>query len=116
MPSGRRREPRAVTAQAVARRRREIAIRLALGAQPRAAVLLFVREALWVCGLGVAIGLGASAAIAGALRSMLFGIGAADLPTYAGAIVLFAIVALVATVVPARRAAVVEPSSGLRQE
>lgn len=106
----------AVTSQNVTRRTREIAIRMALGAQPGSVVLMFVREGVWLAGIGVAIGLVVGVAISSALASFLFGVGAADAVTYATTAGLFATVSVVASVIPARRAAVVEPLGGLRHE
>jgi putative ABC transport system permease protein len=104
-----------VVAYSAAQRTREIGIRVALGAQPRAILLGVVRESVMVS--LAALGLGAVAAFAATrfIASMLFGVSAADPWTYlAGAAVMMA-VALSASYLPARRAARVDPIVALRE-
>lgn len=106
----------AVTSQAVSLRVREIGIRMALGARASTVAGLFVRESLSLCALGLAIGTVLSLAISGVIGAFLFGLAASDVLTYVGATALFAGVATVATLIPARRAATVDPLRSLRSE
>jgi predicted permease len=105
-----------VIAYAVAQRRREIGIRLALGAQRSQLRWMFVRSALLLTGLGVLLGLGAAAALTQLMKSLLFGISPIDPVTYAAVVVLLGCVAMVASYLPARRAAAVNPVESLRAE
>lgn len=105
-----------VVAYAIAHRTREIAIRLSLGAEPRAVVGLIVRQALLPVFAGGITGLGAAFAAARALDALLFGISPADPLTYAAASGLLVTVAVAACWLPARRAARVEPSVTLKCE
>ncbi len=100
----------------VANRVREIGIRVALGATARQVVAPIVREGLALAGLGVAIGLAASLAVTRVLSAFLFGVSATDPLTFLGVSVLLLGVALVASVVPARRALKVDPVTALRAE
>lgn len=95
---------------------REIGIRLALGGQPRTVRRLVVGRGLRVVGLGVVAGLGAALALTGSLSSLLFGVAATDPPTYLGVAAAMLGAALVACLVPARRAAAVDPATTLRAE
>jgi predicted permease len=106
----------AVTSQAVALRVREIGIRIALGARASTVAGLFVRESLWLCAIGLAIGTVLSLAVSGVIGAFLFGLAPSDVLTYIGATVVFAGVAALATLVPARRAASVDPLRSLRSE
>jgi ABC-type antimicrobial peptide transport system permease subunit len=105
-----------VLAFAVSQRTREIGIRMALGSVTRDIVRLVVRDAALLVGSGVAIGGFVAYAVANLLRSQLFGVGAADPVTFGGVIVLLAVVGLAAAVLPARRAARVDPVVALRTE
>ena len=105
-----------VVAFAVGERRREIGVRMALGARARDVVALFVRRGARLAAIGVAVGLLATAAVTRLLAGMLFGITPMDLATLAGASALLAGVALLASAVPARRAARIDPASALRAE
>lgn len=107
-----------VLASTVARRRREIGVRMALGADGRRVVWLLVRRMMALAAPGLAVG-GVLAALLGrVLRSQgfLIGLDAADPSTLGGVAALLAAVVAVATWVPARRAAAVEPSRALRSE
>ena len=106
----------AVTSQAVALRVREIGIRIALGARASTVAGLFVRESLSLCAIGLAIGTVLSLALSGVLGAFLFGLAPRDVLTYVGATVVFAGVAALATLIPARRAASVDPLRSLRSE
>jgi ABC-type antimicrobial peptide transport system permease subunit len=100
----------------VARRKSEIGIRMALGAQQRDVLWMVLRESLILSAFGVLVGLPAAIAGARLLRSMLFGLQPGDPLTIAGALAGIAAVALVASFVPARRASSVDPMVALRSE
>ncbi len=100
----------------VARRRSEIGIRIALGANRAEIVGLVTREATLLLGAGLAIGTVLAVATARTANSMLYGLQATDPATIAGAIAALAFVAMVASVFPALRAARIEPMSALRDE
>jgi predicted permease len=103
-------------AYVVAQRRREIAIRLALGAQQRAVTRTFVRYGASLAAVGVLIGLGAAAVVTRLMTAILYGVGALDPLTYAGVALALAAAAVVASWVPARRAASVDPAEALAAE
>jgi ABC-type antimicrobial peptide transport system permease subunit len=105
----------AVTSQGVALRTREIGIRLALGANPSGVLSLFVLEGVRLCAVGIAAGVVLSLALSGLLGSFLYGLQPSDALTYGVATVLFLGVAAVASLIPARRAAVTDPLHALRQ-
>jgi len=100
----------------VARRTREMGIRMALGARPGRLIGMVVRSAVQFVALGSALGLPAAWAASQLVRSMLFGLTPADPATIAGSALLLAIAALLAAYVPARRAANVDPMVALRWE
>jgi putative ABC transport system permease protein len=105
-----------VIAYSVARRTREIGIRMALGANRSAVVGLVMRQGLGIAAVGVAIGtllsLGAAKAVAGAL----YGVSFVDSVAWLTATATLLTVATLANVIPARRASVVNPSIALRSE
>jgi predicted permease len=103
-----------VLSYAVARRRNEIGLRLALGAQRFQVLELVLRETLWLVAAGVAIGLGGALAATRLASSWLYGVTASDPPTLGASILGLAIVAAAAGYLPARRAAAVEPLTALR--
>ncbi len=105
-----------VIAYVVAQRTREIGIRAALGAEPRQLEKLFLRHGLTLSVIGVAIGLVGAAALARAMSSLLFGIEPLDPVAYATAIGVILAAAALATYVPARRAAAIDPIETLRAE
>jgi predicted permease len=105
-----------VIAYAVAQRRREIGIRLALGAQRSKLRWMFVRSALALTGVGVLVGLVAAAGLTQLMKSLLFGISPVDPLTYAAVVAVLGAVAMVASYLPARRAAAVNPVEALRAE
>jgi predicted permease len=105
-----------VLAYLVAQRRKEIGIRIALGSSGQQVFRLILREGLVVLAVGFAIGLIGALAMARTLQSQLYGVGATDPRVLAAATVLLGIVALVACLVPAGRAARVDPVIALRQE
>jgi predicted permease len=105
-----------VMAFSVAQRTREIGIRMALGAQAGSVQRLVVKQGMSLVLIGVSIGAPVSLALAQVMKSLLFGLGAADPATYGGVVLLLAIVALLACWAPARRAARVDPMVALRHE
>ncbi len=105
-----------VVAYSVSQRTREIGVRMALGAQRSSVYRLILREAGWLTLLGVLGGLVAAVAAGALLRKMLFGIHSWDLPTLAGVAGLLTISALLASYIPARGAASVNPVDALRTE
>jgi putative ABC transport system permease protein len=98
----------------VAQRTREIGVRSALGAQARDIVALVLRQALWIVGVGVAIGLAAALASVRLLSAFLYGISPRDTLTFVAVPIVIVAVAAVACLVPARRAAKVDPLTALR--
>jgi putative ABC transport system permease protein len=105
-----------VLAYAVTQRTREIGVRMALGARPGQALLLVARESAAVVGAGVVLGGLAALASARMISGLLFGIGPADPLALLGAAGVLAAVSLLATLLPARRAALVDPAVALRAE
>jgi ABC-type antimicrobial peptide transport system permease subunit len=105
-----------VMAYTVARRTREIGVRMALGAVPGDVIWLVMREVLVLVGSGLAIGLLAAWGLGHYLTSQLYGISGSDPSTTIGASVLLAVVALLAGYIPARRATRVNPVLALRYE
>jgi ABC-type antimicrobial peptide transport system permease subunit len=103
-----------VLAYAAARRRQEVGIRLALGAPPGAVRALFVRQGLLLTSLGGVLGLVSSVALSRWISSLLYGVAALDPLTYAVSAVAVAGGAILASVIPARRAASVDPMEALR--
>jgi putative ABC transport system permease protein len=95
---------------------REIGVRMALGARRVTVVLGVVREAAWLTVCGVAAGLAAAFAATRLIQRWLFDVGTTDPLTFAGTALLLAIVAMLATAVPAFRGASVNPSTVLRSE
>ena len=94
----------------------EIGIRIALGAQRFDVVRLVVRETMVVVGAGALIGLALAAAASRVVASVLFGVEPGDPLTIAAALVVMIAVAAVATYMPARRAARLDPTVALRYE
>jgi putative ABC transport system permease protein len=105
-----------VISYSAARRVREIGIRLALGATRLEVLRLVAGEGVRLAGAGIGVGLLGAAAATRLLGALLFEVRPLDLPTYVGAGVLLAGVALLASVVPAARAARVDPSTALRAD
>lgn len=100
----------------VARRTGEIGVRMAVGALPRQVLALFLRESFVLVSLGLAVGSFAAWGAAHLITTMLFGVTAADPLTYAGAALLLVAISLGASLLPARRAARVDPMVALRAE
>jgi putative ABC transport system permease protein len=105
-----------VIAYSVAKRTREIGVRLALGASPTSVRRLLVRDAAWPVAAGLAIGAGSAMFLSRFAESMLYGITPRDLTTYLVVLAVLTTTALVAAYVPARRAARVDPNLALRAE
>jgi ABC-type antimicrobial peptide transport system permease subunit len=105
-----------VIAYSVSQRTREIGLRLALGAERRTVYELILGEAGRLVLAGLVIGAGASIAAGFLMRTVLFGTEPWDVPTLAGVAVVLAVAALVASFIPARRAASVNPIDALRAE
>jgi putative ABC transport system permease protein len=103
-------------AYSVATRSREIGIRVALGANPRNVVALVLRQGVGLALAGIAIGVAGAAALSRFLEGMLFGLTPLDSTTFAAVSGLLAGVALVASGVPARRAARVDPVVSIKIE
>jgi predicted permease len=101
---------------AVERRTGEIGLRMALGALPAQVLRMVLRESLMLAGLGAAAGAAAAYWTGQLVASMLFGLSAADPATYLAVAVLLAVMAVLACVVPARRASHVDPLVALRSE
>jgi putative ABC transport system permease protein len=105
-----------VLSYTVARRRREIGVRSALGATRLNLVTLVIREGMTVAIVGLVIGLAGAAALTRLMRAVLFGIEPLDPISFAVAPTALVLVALVACAIPARRAAKTDPAIALRQE
>jgi predicted permease len=105
-----------VLAYATEQRTREIGVRLALGAQRSSVVLLVSREMLIIASIATIIALPSAAAIARLFRSQLYGVTSSDPITLISAVVLTAAMVVLASALPARRAASVQPMRALRVE
>jgi ABC-type antimicrobial peptide transport system permease subunit len=105
-----------VIAYMVARRRNEIGVRIALGATRGRVVGLVLQEAILLLATGLAIGIGLAAWLGQAAASLIYGLKPRDPLTLGSAVVLLAIVALVASYEPARRASRLQPMDALREE
>jgi putative ABC transport system permease protein len=105
-----------VMAYSVAERTREIGIRMALGAGGHEVLALIARQALILISIGLALGLAASFALTRVVKSALVGVTATDPATYTGVSLALAAVALLACLIPTRRAVSVDPTVALRYE
>jgi ABC-type antimicrobial peptide transport system permease subunit len=105
-----------VMAYTVARRTREIGVRMALGAVPGQVVWLVMREVVVLVGSGIVLGLAAAFGLSRLITSQLYGLTQNDPATIAGAAAVLGVVALLAGYIPARRATRVNPTLALRYE
>jgi predicted lysophospholipase L1 biosynthesis ABC-type transport system permease subunit len=105
-----------VLSYGVARRRTEIGIRMALGASPNALVASFLREGILLSACGLLAGLAGAVALSEVFRSLLFEVTPTDPLTFAAVVALLGIVAIAASLAPARRASRIDPLVVLRSE
>jgi ABC-type antimicrobial peptide transport system permease subunit len=105
-----------VLAYGVARRRREIGLRIAVGARPGAIERMFLAEALGAVALGVVLGIPTAVAVTHLVAAMLFGLSAQDPASVGGAVAALAVTAAAAAYLPARGAARTDLISALREE
>jgi ABC-type antimicrobial peptide transport system permease subunit len=105
-----------VLSYGVARRKSEIAVRIALGAQPGRVISMILRETIGLLGLGLALGGGLAYAATRLIGSRLYGVAPQDPVALASAVGLLVLVALTSSYVPARRASRLDPMAALRQE
>jgi ABC-type antimicrobial peptide transport system permease subunit len=105
-----------VMAYSVARRRRELGIRVALGADRAKVLSLLLGEGMRLVGVGVAVGLLGAAGAAQLVKGLLYNVSALDPAAFAGVPLLLVAVAALAVFVPARRAAAVEPMKALKTD
>jgi predicted permease len=105
-----------VISYSVSQRRREIGIRIALGAQTSAVRQMFVRDGLTLTGIGLACGIAAAAALTRVMSSLLYEVSPLDPLTYGAVSAILAAAAFLAAYIPAWRATVVDASEALRSE
>jgi ABC-type antimicrobial peptide transport system permease subunit len=105
-----------VVSYAISQRRREIGIRVALGARHGQVRRMFVKQAVVLVGIGVVTGLGAATGLTRLMESQLFGVTPLDPASYLTVAVVLMATALVASYLPARRAARIDPLVALRYE
>jgi ABC-type antimicrobial peptide transport system permease subunit len=100
----------------VLQRRREMGVRAALGASRGRLVALVIREGLTVTVAGLVLGMAAALLLTKLMSGLLFGVTPLDLPSFLGAPLVLLVVALLACLLPARRASRVDPAEALRSE
>jgi putative ABC transport system permease protein len=105
-----------VMANLVGERRREIGVRLTMGATQKNVVQLFLRRAVFLLGMGLIIGVPLAAALARAVANLLYGVHPGDIAVFVAATVAIAGITLLAAYLPAHRAAQVDPVESLRSE
>ena len=106
----------ALLSDSVSRRRRELGIRAALGAAPKVLIGRVLLQGMWRTGLGVCLGLAAALASGRYLQSLLFGIRAGDPMTLAAVASFLLFLGSVSSLIPALRAASIDPARALREE
>ena len=105
-----------VVSYSVGQRERELGIRLALGADPRSVIALFLRHSAWMAALGTVVGVGGALLATRFVAGMLYGVQSSDPVTYVAVASTLAAAALAATLIPAMRATRVDPTITLRSE
>ena len=105
-----------VVSYSVSRRTRELGVRMALGAQRSSVYSLIMRQAGWLTGIGLAIGLLSSVGASLLIRNLLFGVRFWDEVTLGGVTAVLGLSSIAASFFPARRAASVNPTDALRAE
>jgi hypothetical protein len=105
-----------VISYTVSQRKREIGIRLALGAQSGDVLQMVLSQGVGMALVGVAIGIGAALGLTGWMRTLLFGVTARDPMTFAAVAALLILISFLASYIPARRAMLVDPLEALRYE
>jgi ABC-type antimicrobial peptide transport system permease subunit len=105
-----------VIAYAVGERRREIGVRIALGAEPRTVAGAVVLRGVRYAAIGVAIGLAGAFAVTRLMRTLVFGVSTTDPATFAGLSAFLILVAALASYLPARQAARTDPMVALRSD
>jgi predicted permease len=105
-----------VISYVVAQRTKEIGVRMALGASAHSVKGMVVRQGLWLAVAGVGVGILGAGLLSSVMSSILFGVGVLDPVTYGSVSVALVLVAALASWIPARRAASVDPSNALREE
>jgi putative ABC transport system permease protein len=105
-----------VMAYSVAQRTQEIGVRMALGARPAGVVAMVLRDGMGLALIGLIAGAAASAGLGRFLATQLYGVKPTDIPTFAGVALVLLTTAAVAVILPARRAARIEPVVALRWE
>ena len=105
-----------IVSHSVTQRTHEIGIRMALGARPADVLRLTIRNGIALTVVGIVIGIGAAFALTRFMESLLFGITPTDKLTFIGVSSLLFVIALLASLIPARRATKVDPLVALRYE
>jgi putative ABC transport system permease protein len=105
-----------IMAHSVSERKREIGVRMAMGAERRQVVWMFLRQSLWLAGMGMAIGAPAAFGLAKLLEGLFFGVHAWDVAVFAMAVLVITSSAALASWSAARRAAGIDPVTTLREE
>jgi putative ABC transport system permease protein len=105
-----------IMALTVSQRIREIGIRIALGAQPSSILRMVLGRGLLLASLGVGIGIIGALALGNLVKSLLFGVAVTDPTTFAGVAFVLIAAAMIATYLPARRGAAIDPIVALRME